>query len=84
MAKIGEKYLEGRGRQFHQVMRIYNKGRTDYSSNKILPHEQSTDKPKTVPVCYNCKKEGHHGSECKFPKKTSSNQEFKGFGCGMW
>ena len=55
MAKIGEKYLEAHGRQLHQGMRIVNKGNTDFTSKKKLPQGQSTDKPKTVPICYNCK-----------------------------
>ena len=81
MANIGEKYVEACGRQLHQGIRIENKGRTDFTSSKKLPHEQLTDKPKIVPVCYNCKKE-HLISDFKFPKKTTPNQEFKCFGCG--
>ena len=57
MAKIGEKYLEARGGLLHQGMRIGHKGRTDVTSNKKLPQQQSTDKPKTVRVCYNYMKE---------------------------
>ena len=64
MAKIGERFLEARGRQLHQGAKGDHKGRNEVKKSSS---EQATDKSKpTGLICYNCKKEGHISKDCKF------------------
>ena len=76
MTKIGEKYLEARGRKLHQVRK------TDVYNKKTPYQEQANDKSKNIPICYNCNKTGHLSKDGKAPKKIHLNSDLKCFGCG--
>ena len=76
MAKMGERFLEARGRQPHQGAKGDHKGRNEVKKSSS---EEATDKSKaTGRVCYNCKKEGHISNEYKFLKKPSNGSAFLG------
>ena len=76
MARIGEKFLEARGRQLYQGGRPDNRVKEDYTSDK-----KPTELFKGTLTCLHCKKTGHLAKDCKRPS-VGSRTEFKCYSCG--